>query len=63
MTDPPHFTPQRRRERAARDRRLAQALRDNLRRRKDQTRARTTQSTAPGADPAGEAALGDEPTA
>jgi len=35
----PHFTPEKSAEQAARDARLAKALRDNLRRRKDQARA------------------------
>jgi hypothetical protein len=35
----PHFTPEKNAERTARDARLAKALRDNLRRRKDQARA------------------------
>jgi hypothetical protein len=36
----PRLTPGRRAEHAARDRRLAEALRENLRRRKEQARAR-----------------------
>jgi hypothetical protein len=36
---PPHFSPEKNAERAAREERLAKALRDNLRRRKDQARA------------------------
>ncbi len=38
--DTPHLTPARRAEQAARDKRLAQALRANLQRRKEQARAR-----------------------
>ena len=37
---PPPVTPERRAEHAARDKRLAEALRENLRRRKEQARAR-----------------------
>ncbi|HML10394.1 MAG TPA: hypothetical protein VK432_05995 [Stellaceae bacterium] len=40
MSDAPRLTPARQAERAARDRRLAEALRANLRRRKEQARAR-----------------------
>lgn len=40
MTDTRRPTPARRRERAERDERLARALRDNLQRRKEQSRAR-----------------------
>lgn len=40
MTETPRLTPARRAEQTARDRRLAEALRANLRRRKEQTRAR-----------------------
>lgn len=40
MTDAPRLTPGRKAEHAARDKRLAEALRANLRRRKEQTRAR-----------------------
>jgi hypothetical protein len=39
MKDTPDFSPRRRAERAARDRRLGEALRANLARRKDQARA------------------------
>jgi hypothetical protein len=45
MSNPPHLSPRKQAERAARDKRLARALRDNLRRRKGQTRAQN--------DPAG----------
>jgi hypothetical protein len=44
MTDSPHLTAARQRRHAARDERLARALRDNLHRRKDQARARQPQS-------------------
>ena len=40
MPDTPRLTPVRQAERAARDKRLAEALRANLRRRKEQARAR-----------------------
>jgi hypothetical protein len=40
----PHLTPARRAEQAARDKRLAQALRANLQRRKEQARARDDES-------------------
>jgi hypothetical protein len=40
MPDSPQLTPARRAEQAARDKRLAAALRENLRRRKEQARAR-----------------------
>lgn len=39
MTDTPRLTPAKRIEQSAREERLARALRDNLRRRKDQARA------------------------
>jgi hypothetical protein len=39
MTDAPHPAPTKRIARATRDERLANALRDNLRRRKEQARA------------------------
>ena len=45
----PHLSPARRAEHAARDRRLAEALRANLKRRKEQIRAR-----GDGTKPAGE---------
>jgi hypothetical protein len=44
-TGTPHLTPARRAERAARDKRLAAALRANLQRRKEQARARTDDET------------------
>jgi hypothetical protein len=40
MSDTPRLTPSRQAERTARDKRLAEALRVNLRRRKEQARAR-----------------------
>jgi len=40
MSEPPRLTPVRQAERDARDKRLAEALRANLRRRKEQARAR-----------------------
>jgi hypothetical protein len=40
VSDTPRLTPARQAERAARDKRLAEALRANLRRRKEQARAR-----------------------
>jgi len=53
MTDGPHLTPSKRRERGARDARLGQALRDNLRRRKAQSRAREAPAAVAAADNAG----------
>jgi hypothetical protein len=44
--EPPRLTPARRAEHAARDKRLAEALRENLRRRKEQARARDDKPTA-----------------
>ncbi len=58
MTTPPRLTPARRNEQAARDERLARALRDNLRRRKEQSRARATDASQPAGKPAA-----DEPPA
>ncbi|HTZ35689.1 MAG TPA: hypothetical protein VMB84_06655 [Stellaceae bacterium] len=49
MAEPPHLTPARQAERAARERRLAEALRENLRRRKEQSRERQP-ATAPEED-------------
>jgi len=40
MAESPRLTPSRRADHAARDKRLAEALRENLRRRKEQARAR-----------------------
>ena len=58
MPDTPRLTPAKRRQQAAREQRLAQALRDNLRRRKEQAREQAgARATAPSPDP-GE---GDEP--
>jgi len=45
MADPPRVSPSRQAERAARDQRLAEALRQNLRRRKEQARARDDGAT------------------
>jgi len=53
MVDDPNFTPTRRGERAARERRLAEALRANLHRRKEQARAREDGFTPPGDVPSG----------
>jgi hypothetical protein len=39
MSEPPHLTPRKDTKRAAREERLAKALRDNLSRRKEQRRA------------------------
>ena len=59
MSDEPHLTPARRAEHAARERRRAHALRDNLRRRKEQLRARSARDAgrdAPAEDkPTGDA--------
>jgi hypothetical protein len=46
VSDDPHLTPARRAERAARHKRLAEALRANLHRRKEQARAREDGSAA-----------------
>jgi len=54
MTDgreTPHLTPARRAEQAARDKRLARALRANLQRRKEQARAREDTKPAPIREP------------
>jgi len=50
MADTPRLTPSRQAERAARDKRLAEALRANLRRRKEQARAREDEVSAPLSD-------------
>jgi hypothetical protein len=50
MADAPRLTPEKQREHAAREQRLAQALRDNLRRRKEQTRTRAA-DPAPNDEP------------
>jgi hypothetical protein len=47
MADTPRPTLSRQAERAARDKRLAEALRANLRRRKEQARAREVGASAP----------------
>jgi hypothetical protein len=54
MAEAPSIT---RAKRSARDERLAQALRENLRRRKEQARAREPKAVKP----PGKAASGDEP--
>ena len=55
MRDTPQLTPARQAEQAARDKRLAAALRENLRRRKEQARAREDDAAegpgAPDPDP------------
>ena len=48
MAETPRPTPTKQAERAARDKRLAEALRANLRRRKEQSRAR---EDAPASEP------------
>jgi hypothetical protein len=53
MREPPKLTPRKRAEHAARDSRLAAALRENLRRRKEQARARSAGGEPPGAAPGG----------
>jgi hypothetical protein len=50
MTDTPRLTPPRQAERAARDKRLAEALRANLRRRKEQARARKDEAPTPSSE-------------
>ena len=47
MPDSPRLTRAKEAERAVREARLAQALRDNLRRRKEQARARAADSDKP----------------
>lgn len=47
----PHLTPARRAEQGARDKRLAAALRANLKRRKEQARAREDSKAEPGGKP------------
>jgi hypothetical protein len=54
MTDSPNLTRAKRSEHAAREERLARALRDNLHRRKQQARAKATRAAAPSAGPATE---------
>ncbi|MBV8131762.1 MAG: hypothetical protein JO282_04535 [Alphaproteobacteria bacterium] len=46
MSEPPRITPQKSAERAAREARLAKALRENLVRRKEQKRARDRRKLA-----------------
>lgn len=46
MSEAPRLTPARQAEQAARDKRLAEALRANLRRRKEQARAREDETAA-----------------
>jgi hypothetical protein len=53
MRDGPNLTTGKRADRAGRDARLAAALRDNLRRRKEQARAQTASRAPPGGAPAG----------
>ncbi|HEY8872039.1 MAG TPA: hypothetical protein VIM52_03345 [Stellaceae bacterium] len=59
MADAPRTTGAKRVEIAAREARLSHALRDNLRRRKEQTRARETRA----ADPPVDKTADDEPPA
>ena len=47
MKDAPHLSPRKQEERAARNERLAQALRDNLRRRKEQARMQAERAPHP----------------
>jgi hypothetical protein len=47
MNESPYLSPRKRAERAARDKRLAQALRDNLRRRKERARAQAERAAQP----------------
>ncbi|HEX3953772.1 MAG TPA: hypothetical protein VHW90_09390 [Stellaceae bacterium] len=56
MSERPHLTQTKRIAQAAREERLAQALRDNLRRRKEQTRAREPLVV----DPTGDGAAGEK---
>jgi hypothetical protein len=53
MREGPNLTAGKRADRAGRDARLAAALRDNLRRRKEQARAQTARREAQGGAPAG----------
>jgi hypothetical protein len=46
MSEPPRLTPGRQAEHAARDKRLAEALRENLRRRKEQARSREAETAS-----------------
>jgi len=67
MTDAPRRTPAQRIEHAARDARRAVALRENLRRRKEQARARKPVADGPASDgpasdePASDGPASDEP--
>lgn len=47
MNNPPDLSPRKRAECALRDERLAQALRENLRRRKEQARAQAERASKP----------------
>jgi hypothetical protein len=47
VNESPHLSPRKQEERAARNERLAQALRDNLRRRKEHTRAQAERALQP----------------
>jgi hypothetical protein len=60
VSDAPRLTPARQAQHAARDKRLAAALRDNLRRRKEQTRAKES-GAAPGLVTADPDAGGQQP--
>jgi hypothetical protein len=51
LSEAPRLTPARQAEQAARDKRLAEALRANLRRRKEQARAREDETAASGKAP------------
>ncbi len=51
MSESPRLTPARRAAQAARDERLAHALRDNLRRRKEQARAKQRGACDPPTEP------------
>jgi hypothetical protein len=52
MAETPRLTPSRQAQHAARDKRLAEALRANLRRRKEQARARESEQPEPADAPA-----------
>ena len=47
MNEPPYPSPRKQEQRAARNERLAQALRDNLRRRKEQARVQAERARHP----------------
>ena len=51
MSEPPHITPKKSVERAAREARLAKALRENLLRRKEQKRAQDRRAVAQSEEP------------